>query len=195
MRATAMQADMGNEAEVTRMVASAVREHSRLDVVVANAGWTKVATDFSDLDAYSAEEWNKIWTLNCVSHTWLLRAARAALRANTDGGAFMVTSSIAGIRTGGSSLAYCMAKAASIHMTRCLAKTEGPHIRVNAVLPGLLDTEWSARFDKGMFEEYREEVPLRRLPTVQDCAGAFVFLAENVSMTGQLVQVDAGRTL
>jgi NAD(P)-dependent dehydrogenase (short-subunit alcohol dehydrogenase family) len=58
------------------------------------------------------------------------------------GGAFIVTSSIAGISAAGSSMAYSVTKAAQLHLIRCLASTQGPKIRINAVLPGLLLTDW-----------------------------------------------------
>jgi len=58
------------------------------------------------------------------------------------GGVFIVTSSIAGTSTGGSSMAYSVTKAAQLHMLRCLAATQGKNVRTNAVLPGLLLTDW-----------------------------------------------------
>jgi NAD(P)-dependent dehydrogenase (short-subunit alcohol dehydrogenase family) len=72
----------------------------------------------------------------------LLRAALPTFNANSEGGAMVITSSVAGTSIGGSSMAYCVTKAAQLHLMRCLAQTQGSKVRINAVLPGLLLTEW-----------------------------------------------------
>jgi NAD(P)-dependent dehydrogenase (short-subunit alcohol dehydrogenase family) len=71
-----------------------------------------------------------------------MREAAPTFNANPDGGVFIISSSIAGRLTGGSSMPYSVTKAAQLHLMRCLASTQGPKVRVNAVLPGLLMTEW-----------------------------------------------------
>ena len=71
-----------------------------------------------------------------------MKAAVPAFASNPEGGVFIITSSIAGRTVGGSSMPYSVTKAAQLHLMRCLAKTQGPSVRVNAVLPGWLDTEW-----------------------------------------------------
>lgn len=91
----------------------------------------------------------------------LFRAAKPIFDANTEGGVFIMTGSVAvcrflylfvylklnenlkGMSIGGSSMPYCVTKAAQIHLTKCLAQTQGPKCRVNCVLPGLLLTDWS----------------------------------------------------
>lgn len=72
----------------------------------------------------------------------LLHAAMPTFNANADGGVFLITSSIAGVYPGGSSMAYSVTKAAQLHLMKCLASSQGAKVRVNAVLPGLLMTEW-----------------------------------------------------
>ena len=72
----------------------------------------------------------------------LFRAAAPHLNANSEGGAFLMTSSVAGVKQQGSSMPYSITKAAGLHLMKCLAKTQGPKIRVNAVLPGLVLTDW-----------------------------------------------------
>jgi NAD(P)-dependent dehydrogenase (short-subunit alcohol dehydrogenase family) len=71
-----------------------------------------------------------------------MRAAELTFKSNAEGGVFIMTSSIAGRNPSGSSMPYSVTKAAQLHIMRCLAKTQGPKVRVNAVLPGLLKTEW-----------------------------------------------------
>ena len=71
-----------------------------------------------------------------------MKAALPTFNANPEGGVFIITSSIAGRNIGGSSMPYSVTKAAQLHLMRCLANTQGPKVRVNAVLPGWLETEW-----------------------------------------------------
>jgi NAD(P)-dependent dehydrogenase (short-subunit alcohol dehydrogenase family) len=78
------------------------------------------------------------------SNVLLFRAAQPHFKANPDGGVFLIQSSIAGLFTNGSSMAYSVCRAAGLHLTHCLAETQGPNIRVNAVAPGLVDRENSS---------------------------------------------------
>lgn len=73
---------------------------------------------------------------------YLMRTAAPTFNANAEGGVFIITSSIAGMGPGGSSLPYSVSKAAQLHLMKCMASSQGPKIRVHAVAPGLLLTEW-----------------------------------------------------
>jgi len=75
----------------------------------------------------------------------LVREALPTFNQNPEGGVFIITSSIAGTSLGGSSMAYSVTKAAQLHLMRCLANTQGKKVRINAVLPGLLLTEWVSK--------------------------------------------------
>ena len=79
---------------------------------------------------------------------WLLREAMPTFNANPEGGVFLITSSVAGTSLKGSSMAYSVTKAAQLHLMKCLANTQGSKVRVNAVLPGLLLTEWVCIADR-----------------------------------------------
>lgn len=89
-------------------------------------------------------------TYNVKAHLWLFHAARSELEKND--GAFVTTASLAGIKPSGSSLPYSITKAAAIHLSKALAVIAAPNVRVNAVSPGLLLTEWGMKFP----EERRE---------------------------------------
>lgn len=71
-----------------------------------------------------------------------MQAAGPIFNANPDGGVYLISSSVAAISQGGSSMAYSVTKAAGVHLMKCIATTQGPKTRINAVLPGLLLTEW-----------------------------------------------------
>jgi NAD(P)-dependent dehydrogenase (short-subunit alcohol dehydrogenase family) len=89
-----------------------------------------------------------------------MREAESTFKSNPEGGVFIMTSSIAGRIQGGSSMPYSVTKAAQLHLMRCLASTQGPKIRVNAVLPGWLETEWVSLFcySRGKFDIYIESL-------------------------------------
>lgn len=84
----------------------------------------------------------KCYAVNVKGQMALFREALPTFNANPEGGAFIITSSIAGWSISGSSMAYSVTKAAQLHLMKCLAQTQGKKCRVNAVLPGLLLTEW-----------------------------------------------------
>lgn len=76
-----------------------------------------------------------------MSHLQLLQAVCPIYEQNSAGGAFIMTSSIAGITSSGSSLSYSVTKAAALQLMKCVAATQGPKLRINAILPGLLLTD------------------------------------------------------
>lgn len=94
-----------------------------------------------------------------------MHAAKPALEESE--GAFVTTASVAGVKPGGSSLAYSVTKAAALHLSKALAGICGPRVRVNAVSPGLLLTEWGMRFSEEKREMAREATKLKRLASVE----------------------------
>jgi NAD(P)-dependent dehydrogenase (short-subunit alcohol dehydrogenase family) len=162
-----------------------------LDIIVANAGWTRFS-NFNDLHDLSHDEWNKCWATNVMSHLQLMQEAAPIFNANPDGGVYLISSSVAGISTGGSSMAYSVTKAAGLHLMRCLAVTQGPKIRVNAVLPGLLLTEWGLKYPQEAQQAIKERAALKHETKLDDCADAYIAAAKNSSQTGQKIVVDAG---
>ncbi|GAM89477.1 hypothetical protein ANO11243_075160 [Dothideomycetidae sp. 11243] len=189
--AITVQGDAGKRADIERCVSTTKTELGGLDVVIANAGWTRFSK-FADLDALSEEEWDKCWAVNVKGPLALLRAAMPTFDANEDGGVCLITSSVAGRILSGSSMAYSVTKAAQLHLMRCMAKTQGKKVRVNAVLPGLLLTEWGLSYGEEAIKTITNGSALKRETDMQDCANTFVMLAKNTSMTGQEVIVDSG---
>jgi NAD(P)-dependent dehydrogenase (short-subunit alcohol dehydrogenase family) len=91
------------------------------------------------------------WAVNVKGQMALVREAMPTFNANPEGGVFIITSSIAGTSLAGSSMAYSVTKAAQIHLMRCLANTQGSKVRINAVLPGLLLTDWVRNIKRKQF--------------------------------------------
>lgn len=191
MKAVVIQGDMGLEADCIRTVHEAISALGGLDIIISNAGYTRFST-FSDLSSPTAEDWDLCFAVNVKAQTHLLKAALPTFHANAEGGAFIITSSIAGRNTSGSSMPYSVSKAAQLHLMRCLASTQGPSVRVNAVLPGLLVTEWGLKYSTERLDEMKEKATLKNFTDLDDCAQAFIDIARNSSMTGQGIQVDSG---
>ncbi len=187
--AKAFQADLHHLADCNRHVQECVAHFGRLDLLIHNAGTTRFIA-FPDLDAVTEEAWDDIFEVNTRSAFYLSRAAAPHLKATK--GQIITTSSIAGIGLAGSSLPYCVSKAALIHLTKCLAVALAPDVRVNTVAPGLLMTRWVAGFTEERLASSSQNALLKKHTDVPDVAGAFVMLAKNTSITGQVIVVDAG---
>ncbi|KAF2622273.1 short chain dehydrogenase/reductase [Macroventuria anomochaeta] len=191
VKAVLIKADMTSTDEARRAVRETIEQLGGIDIVLANAGWTKFC-DWKDHEGMTEEEWDRCWSANVKVPRALLLAAKPTFDFNSDGGLMITTGSIAGIGQGGSSMPYSVTKAAQLHLVKCLAVTEGPKIRVNTVLPGLLLTEWGKKYSPERIEALKNAAVLKKDTELQDCVDAFVMLAKNSSMTGMRIQVDAG---
>ncbi|TGO07925.1 hypothetical protein BTUL_0236g00050 [Botrytis tulipae] len=185
---TAIKADMSKKDEVERLVKESVEKWGRLDVVVSNHGWTQIR-NFQDLDDNIVEEdWDRCFNMNVKSHLWLFHAVKPYLE-KTDG-SFISTASIAGVKPGGSSMAYSVTKAAQIHLIKSLALTST--IRVNSVSPGLMLTDWGLQFPESKVEGVKKKSTLGRLATAEEVARQIYCLAESESATGTNSIIDGG---
>jgi len=191
VKSTCFQCDVGIESDCVTLVNQSVEFLGGLDILVSNAAWTRI-TDRSDLYSMEDSEWDKCWTTNVKSNLWLFRTAAPTLKANPNGGVFLHTSSIAAKSMSSSSLPYLVTKAAGSQLVRFLAYTQGPKIRVNSILPGLLLTDWGMRFPEDVIKKWIDGTALKQAPEIIECADVYVSLAKNLSMTGQEVTVDCG---
>jgi len=186
-----LRGDVQNAEDCERLVRSVLARSGRLDVLVNNAGTTKVIPH-RDLEAATVEVWREIFEVN-VFGTWQLSvAAMAALRESH--GVIVNVTSVAGVRPVGSSIPYAVSKAALNHLTQLLARAVGPDVRVNAVAPGLIDTPWTKDWD-AIREGVEKTAPLRRSGQPDDVADAIFSLAASPYVTGQVLLVDGGLSL
>lgn len=190
VRAGAFQADMAEIPQIRELVAQVERAFGRLDLLIHNAGTTRFIP-LKEVEAVSQADWDRMFAVNTRSAFFLAQAAAPLLRRSGDG-QIITTSSIAGLGTRGSSLPYCVSKAALIHLTKCLAVALAPDIRVNSVAPGLLMTRWVADFPAERLRQMADAALLKQSTDLADAAAAYVMLAKNRSMTGQVIVVDAG---
>lgn len=164
-RFAAIQADVCDKAAIQRLVQETVDQFGRIDVCVSNAGWTRM-TNFNNFDeGVLDDDWDKCFLYNVKSHMWLAHAARNELEKSE--GAFITTTSVAGVKPSGSSLPYAVTKAAAIHLTKALAVICAPKIRFNSISPGLLLTEWGLKFGPEKIAAATEATKLKRLATVE----------------------------
>jgi 3-oxoacyl-[acyl-carrier protein] reductase len=182
--------------EAETMVADAIAALGRLDFLVNNAG-TPAATapiPFSDFDALTEEFWQSILMTNLIGPFRCTHAAVGALREAK--GAICSTASIAGVQGSGSSIPYATSKAGVINLTRSLARTLAPEVRVNAVAPGFVESPWNRDWPAERKAQSIERTPMKRACTPQDIAEVIFFLCAGGAMiTGQTVIVDGGLTL
>ncbi len=198
-QAIAVQANVSADADCRRLIQTAVDSFGHLEILVNNAGVTEFI-EFSDLDGLTEDIWLRILRTNLMGNFFCSRAAIPHMQKAGEGAIVNVVS-IAGFIGHGSSIAYSASKAAVINMTKSLARTFGPLIRVNGVAPGALDTRWLRKgigekaFD-AMRESLRQTTPLEEMATVEDVANAIVWLAGDArSMTGETIKLDGGQHL
>ena len=189
--------------EGCRALAAAAERYGRLDILINNAGITRHARDHSDLDALGKADFMDVYEVNVVGPYLMLQATKpllqAAHEASGRASAVLNTSSIAGVKGIGSSVAYAASKGALNTMTRSLARALAPEIRVNAVCPGFIGTRWFRdAMDQDAFEQVQRGIeaatPLAVASGPDDIADAALFFVTDAArhVTGELLLVDAG---
>jgi 3-oxoacyl-[acyl-carrier protein] reductase len=190
VKALPIKADVSSAAEVAALVAQTERALGRIDVLVNSAGYTQFVA-MRDLDGLSEEVWDRTFDVN-VKGIWLCTKAVAPAMRRAGGGAVVNVTSAAGLKVGGSSMAYAVSKAAAIHLTKCLAFALAPEIRINAVAPGLVVTRWWGHASEEELNRMRASFPLKRSVEAEEVATAAMELIRNDAMTGQTLAQDAG---
>jgi 3-oxoacyl-[acyl-carrier protein] reductase len=195
-RIIAAPGNVAQPGEAETMVGRAIDALGRLDFLVNNAGTPATPTPipFADLDRLGEDFWQAILNTNLIGPFRCAHAAVAALKAAR--GAICSTASIAGVQGSGSSIPYATSKAGVINLTRSLARTLAPEIRVNAVAPGFVDSPWNKDWPADRKIESIERTPLKRACKPEDIAEVIFFLCAGGAMiTGQTIIVDGGLTL
>jgi NAD(P)-dependent dehydrogenase (short-subunit alcohol dehydrogenase family) len=190
------QADLLDEAARRELIHQVIAHYGRLDVLVNNAGESSVIPH-GDLLAATPDIWHRLYELHVVAPWRLIALGEPYLRAastHEHPASVLNISSHAGVRPKGASIPYAASKAALNHVTRLLAKTLGPGIRVNAIAPGLVDTplteNWSA-----IRAQWVREAPMRRSASPKDIADVALMLTESTYLTGEVMMVDGGMNL
>lgn len=190
-KAFAMQGDMTRPEDVEKLVAQTRSSFGdNIDVLVHVTGGLVARKTFSEMDV---DHWNAVMDLNVTS---LFHLAKAATPHMPEGSSIVAFASQAGRDGGGpGAVAYAASKGAVMTMTRGMAKEFGPRIRVNAICPGMINTDFHNVFTK---DEVRAKVsamaPLKREGTSEEVANLTAFLASDQSsfMTGACVDINGG---
>jgi len=185
---------MMNSAALADVAARLGDEVGSVDALVNCAGMTQpVAHD--DLDGLEDELIDQIFATNWRGPFATIRAFRALLQA-ADAPVVVNISSVAGVTGQGSNVAYCASKAALDSMTRSLARSLGPKIRMVSVSPGWVLGEYAARMPTEILDVQRDATPLARLATGEDVAAAVSASIHHLAFTtGSIITVDGGRPL
>lgn len=186
----AYKCDVSDSESVNAVVKAVLKDRKTVDVLVNNAGIAqqKLFTDITD------EDWSRMIGVDLSGAFYFTRAVLPSM-INEKSGRIINITSMWGETGGSCEVHYSAAKAGLIGMTKALAKETGlSGICVNAVSPGVIETDMMSNFSEADKEALREEIPLSRLGSVEDVANAVAFLcSEKASyITGQVISVNGG---
>jgi 3-oxoacyl-[acyl-carrier protein] reductase len=190
-KAAAVAANLSKSEEIEHLFEQSKRTFGRLDILVNNAG----IYEFSPLEKVTTEHFHKHFNLNVLG---LLLASQAAAKQFDDGGSIINVSSIVSTLAVPEASVYSGTKGAVDAITRSLAAELGPRrIRVNAIRPGMVETEGTRSAgitESEMRKQVEAQTPLRRIGQPRDIAGAAVFLASDDSawVTGETFVISGG---
>lgn len=188
-KALAVQADLNTQDGVDKLVGAAVDTFGGVDVLVNNAGGLIARKTIAEMDL---AHWNNVMTLNLTSTFMMTKACLTHMKSGT----IVNLASQAGRDGGGpGAVAYATSKGAVMTMTRGLAKELGPDIRVNALCPGMIDTDFHNIHtpDAGR-KGFEANAPLKRQGHVDDAANLVLFLAcdDSAFLTGTNIDINGG---
>ena len=184
--------NIGRPEDAERVIGATLDRLGRLDILVNNAATNPYAGPTIDVDL---PRWEKTLQVNLTAPLfWTQLACQRFMREY--GGAIVNISSVGGLATNPILGVYDVSKAALIHLTKQLAAELGPRVRVNAIAPGLIRTDFArALWEEGRGEQVAKAYPLKRLGEPEDVAAAALYLADDTSsgwITGHTIVLDGG---
>ncbi len=190
VKAKGYRSDAADFGQAEKLINDVVTEFGSLDVLVNNAGIT-----MDNLLLRMTEEmWDKIMKVNLKSCFNTVKAACRPMMKQKNGSIINMTS-VVGLKGNAGQANYAASKAGIIGFTKSIALELGSRgIRSNAIAPGFIETEMTAKLDEKTVQSWREAIPLKRGGKPEDVADACIFLASDLSsyITGQVIQVDGG---
>lgn len=190
------QADLSDQSQSRNLIAEVLAQHGRLDVLVNNAG-ISATIPHTSLKEASAEIWRNLYEVNVIAPWTLIAEAEIALRQSSSRecpSCILNISSHAGIRPKGASIPYSASKAALNHMTKMLAVSLAPLIRVNAIAPGLVDTPMSKDWTAAR-KLWEDRSPMRRGAQPEEIAQVASMMIASHYLTGEIIISDGGLNL
>ncbi|MBF0695696.1 MAG: 3-oxoacyl-[acyl-carrier-protein] reductase [Flavobacterium sp.] len=184
------QSNAANFAEAQKLVDDVIAEFGTVDVLINNAGITKDNL----LMRMSEEDFDKVIDVNLKSVFNMTKAVQRQLLKQRSG-SIINMSSVVGVKGNAGQANYAASKAGVIGFTKSVALELGSrNIRCNAIAPGFIETEMTAKLNEDVVQGWRDTIPLKRGGTTEDVANACLFLASDLSayVTGQVMNVDGG---
>ncbi len=182
------RADVSKREEVHQMVGCILKKYGKIDVLINNAGISesKVFTEVTDQD------WNRLININLYSVFCVTQEVLPNMIHNKNG-CIINISSIWGLVGASCETIYSVTKSGINGMTKSLAKELGPsNIRVNAIAPGIIDTDMNKYLREEDIKNIEEEIPLERIGNTLDIARCVEWLVQDEYTTGQIISVNGG---
>lgn len=183
-----VKANVSKREEVKKLIDFTIKTFGTIDVLINNAGIAqeKLFTEITD------EDWNNVIQTNLNSVFYCTQEVLPTMISKKDG-CIINISSIWGVTGGSCEVAYSTTKAAINGFTKALAKEIGPsNIRINAIAPGIIDTEMNKNLTKQDIEDIKNEIPLERIGKTEDIAKCAKWLIEDNYTTGQIISINGG---
>ena len=182
------KADVSKREEIKNLIQYAIENYGKIDILINNAGISeyKLFTDETD------EDWNKVINTNLYSAFAVSQEVIPNMIKNKNG-CIINISSVWGMVGASMEVLYSVSKAGIDGLTKALAKELGPsNIRVNAIAPGIVDTDMCKNFSKEELENIKEEIPLERIGKVEDISKCINWLIDDNYTTGQIISINGG---
>ncbi len=182
------KADVSKREDCKKLVEYSIKKFGEIDILINNAGISQVKL-FTDL---TDDDWNNMMQTN-LNSVFYMSQEIAHHMIQRKKGSIINISSVWGIVGGACEVHYSASKSAINGLTKALAKELGPsNIRVNAIAPGIIDTDMNKGFTVEEMEELKEEIPLGKIGKPIDIAKCVKWLVEDEFTTGQVISPNGG---
>ena len=190
IKSKGFQSNAANFNEAQKLIDDVLVEFGNIDVLINNAGITKDNL----LMRMSEEDFDKVIEINLKSVFNMTKAVQKTMLKNRKG-SIINMSSVVGVKGNAGQTNYAASKAGMIGFTKSVALELGSrNIRCNAIAPGFIETEMTAKLNEDVVQGWRDSIPLKRGGTPEDVANACLFFASDMSayVTGQVMNVCGG---
>ena len=190
VKAKGYQSNAANYEEAQKLIEVVLKEFGTIDILINNAGITKDNL----LLRISEEDFDKVIEVNLKSVFNMTKAVQKTMLKNRNG-SIINMSSVVGVKGNAGQSNYAASKAGIIGFTKSIALELGSrNIRCNAIAPGFIETEMTAKLNEDVVQGWRDSIPLKRGGSTIDVANCCLFLASDMSayITGQTINVDGG---